>query len=114
MTIEQVKEQVKKLHNKDITDQQAQAILDKHPGGELSESELGAVSGGAAGGTSWWYEFHCWSCQWDGTAQTLAQAQAKHSRECPGCAKAQIIQAPEPIPEWLANPSADELKRWTE
>ena len=112
MTIEQVKEQVKKLHNKDITDQQAQAILDEH-GGELSDEELGVISGGVAGGTSWWYEFHCWSCQWDGIAHTLEEAQAKHSRECPGCTKAQIIQAPEPIPEWLANPSADELKRWT-
>lgn len=114
MTIEQVKEQVKKLHNKDITDQQAQAILDKHPSGELSESELGSVVGGVAGGTSWWYEFHCWSCQWDGIAHTFEEAQARHSRECPGCTKAQIIQAPEAIPEWLANPSADELKRWTE
>lgn len=113
MTIEQVKEQVKKLTGEAITDEKAQALLDEH-GSELSDGELGAVSGGAGGDTSWWYTFHCWSCQWDGTARAFTEAQAKHMRECPNCTKAQIIQAPEPIPEWLADPSADELKRWTE
>ena len=65
-----------------------------------------------AGGTSWWYEFHCWSCQWTGTARNMTEAKLKHGAQSPSCSKSEIIQAPEPIPEWLANPSAEDLAKW--
>lgn len=45
MTIEQVKAEAKKRFNKDLTDQEAQAALEKY-GGQLSDEELEAVAGG--------------------------------------------------------------------
>ena len=46
MNIEQVKAEAKKQFDKDLTDEQAQALLEAHPAGELSEEELNQVSGG--------------------------------------------------------------------
>ena len=46
MTIEQVKEEAKKRFDKELTDEQAQAFLEAHPAGELSEEELNQVTGG--------------------------------------------------------------------
>ena len=47
MTIEQIKEEAKKRFNKDITDEQAQAILENYCSGELSAQILEKVTGGA-------------------------------------------------------------------
>lgn len=47
MTIEQVKEEAKKRLDHEITDEQAQAWLNAHPAGELSDEELENVAGGS-------------------------------------------------------------------
>ena len=49
MTIEQVKEEAKKRFDKDLTDEQAQALLEAHPAGELQDEELADVAGGGCG-----------------------------------------------------------------
>ena len=46
LTIEQIKEEAKKRFNKDITDEQAQAILENHCSEELSAQALEEVTGG--------------------------------------------------------------------
>lgn len=46
MNIEQVKAEAKKQFDKELTDEQAQALLEK--GGELTDEVLEAVTGGAA------------------------------------------------------------------
>ena len=46
MNINQVKEEAKKRFDKDLTDEQAQAWLEAHPAGELSEEDLNQVTGG--------------------------------------------------------------------
>lgn len=46
MTIEQIKEEAKKRFNKDITDEQAQAILENYCSEELSAQTLEKVTGG--------------------------------------------------------------------
>ena len=45
MTIEQVKEEAKKRFDKDLTDEQAKALLEKY-GGELTDEQLDDVAGG--------------------------------------------------------------------
>ena len=45
MTIEQVKAEAKKRFQKDLTDEQAQALLEEY-GGELSDEHLQQVTGG--------------------------------------------------------------------
>ena len=49
MTIEQVKAEVKKRFDRDLTDEQARVFLEAHPAGELSEEELNQVTGGGIG-----------------------------------------------------------------
>ena len=49
MTIEQVKAEVKKRFDRDLTDEQARVFLEAHPAGELSEEELNDVAGGGIG-----------------------------------------------------------------
>ena len=49
MNIEQVKEEAKKRFDKELTDEQAQALLEAHPAGELSEEDLNQVTGGGIG-----------------------------------------------------------------
>lgn len=46
MNIEQVKAEAKKQFDKELTDEQAQTLLEK--GGELTDEVLDAVAGGAA------------------------------------------------------------------
>ena len=48
MTIEQVKAEIKTRFNEDITDEQAQALLEKY-GGELTDEQLDGVAGGIIG-----------------------------------------------------------------
>lgn len=45
MTIEQVKAEAKKRFDRDLTDEQAQALLDQY-GGELTDEQLDGVAGG--------------------------------------------------------------------
>ena len=47
MTMEQVKEEAKKRFDKDLTDEQAQDLLEK--GGELTDEALDGVAGGIIG-----------------------------------------------------------------
>lgn len=46
MTVEQVKAEEKKRSGRELTSEQAQVLLETN-GGELTEEELGKVSGGA-------------------------------------------------------------------
>lgn len=45
MTIEQIKAEAKRRFDMDVTDEEAQALLEQH-GGELSDEELDDVNGG--------------------------------------------------------------------
>lgn len=45
MTVEQVKEEAKKRFDRDLTDEEAQALLEKY-GGELTDEQLEGVAGG--------------------------------------------------------------------
>lgn len=45
MTIEQVKEEAKRRFGKELTDEQAKALLEKY-GGELTDEQLDGVAGG--------------------------------------------------------------------
>lgn len=45
MTIEQVKEEARKRFGRDLTDERAQALLEKY-GGELTDEQLDGVAGG--------------------------------------------------------------------
>lgn len=45
MTIEQIKEEAKERFGKDLTDEQAQALLENY-GGELTDEDLENVAGG--------------------------------------------------------------------
>lgn len=51
MTVEQLKQEVKKRFDKDLTDAEAQAWLEAHPTGELQDEDLARITGGW--GSTW-------------------------------------------------------------
>ena len=48
MTIEQIKAEAKARSGHDITDEQAQALLERYPGGTLPDEVLAGVAAGQA------------------------------------------------------------------
>lgn len=102
MTIEQVKEQAKELFNQDITDEMAQSLLNEYGARELSDQTLAEISAGAGGDTVWRpYTYHCFNCQWEGTAFSLGEATEKHKQECLNCSSPYLIS--EEQQRWLAH-----------
>ena len=92
MTIEQIKEEAKKRLDREITDEQAQAWLDAHPAGELSDEELENVAGGGCGGPT----YPDWICKSCGDVRcgfaSKEQATEAHNRKCPNCRRPNLVE----------------------
>lgn len=92
MTIEQVKEEAKRRFDREITDQEAQAWLETHPAGELSDEELDNVAGGGCGSQ----KYPDWICKTCGDVRlgfgSRENAIAAHNSQCPQCRYPNLVK----------------------